>query len=53
MTVQGDRRIEKPVIPSIRYELDSLISILGENCFVRGFGIGTVCATAFWTLYLW
>jgi hypothetical protein len=27
--------------------------MLSENCFFHGFGIGTVCATAFWTMYLW
>ena len=53
MIVQCDKRIQKPVIKSVWYELDSLISTLSENCFVHGFGIGTVCATAFWTMYLW
>ena len=53
MIVQSDKRIQKRVIVTAWYDLDSLISALSENCFVRGFGIGTVCATAFWTLYLW
>lgn len=53
MRVQGDKSIQKRVIDSVWYDVDSWISTLSENCFVRGFGIGTVCATAFWTLYLW
>ena len=53
MIVQGDKRIQKRAIDSVFQDLDSLISTLSENCFVRGFGIGCVCATAFWTLYLW
>ena len=53
MIVQGDKRIQKPGIRSVWYELDSWISMLSENCFFHGFGIGTVCATAFWTMYLW
>ena len=53
MIDQGDKRIQKPLIDFGRYDLDSLISRLSENCFVRGFGIGTVCATAFWSMYLW
>jgi hypothetical protein len=53
MIVPGDKRIQKPVNNSVWHELDSLISTLSENCFVRGFGIGGICAAAFWTLYLW
>jgi len=53
MIVQGNNRIRKPVIHLVWYELDSLVLTLSENCFVRGFGIGAVSATAFWTLYLW
>ena len=53
MTVQGSKRYQKPVVDSVKHDLENLISMLGQNCFVRGFGIGTVCATVFWALYLW
>ena len=52
MTLQGDKTIRKP-LTAVWCEIDSLILRLSGNCFAHGFAIGTVCATAFWTLYLW